>query len=169
MARSSRVDSREDDEDDEEDDEDGHGRYGHTDAPVPADAPPPPAAAAIRDDCVAGTAAEGAAAAATHRLFVLRDYLHEHRTVSIRALYENTISSVRTSSTYAPSGRGLSFIDHRIQYSFDAVATCVRSERQRCIGVRFICETASDSPQSLSTHCTPPSPLLVTYCTRAGV
>ena len=145
----SRVDSREDDEDDEEDDEDGHGRYGHTDAPVPADAPPPPAAAAIRDDCVAGTAAEGAAAAATHRLFVLRDYLHEHRTVSIRALYENTISSVRTSSTYAPSGRGLSFIDHRIQYSFDAVA-CEANANGASVSALFV--KPRRTLHSLSVH-----------------
>ena len=147
----SRSDSREGDEDDEDGDDGGNGRYGHTDAPVPAAAPPPPAAAAsaVRDDCVAGAAAEGAAAAATHRLFVLRDYLHEHRTVSIRALYENTISSVRTSSTYAPSGRGLSFIDHRIQYSFDAVA-CEANANGASVSALFV--KPRRTLHSLSVH-----------------
>jgi hypothetical protein len=87
----SRGGSREGDEDDEDGDEGGNGRYGHTDAPVPAAAPPPPAAAAsaVRDDCVAGAAAEGAAAAATHSLFVLRDLFT--RTVSMRE-YEHDLS-----------------------------------------------------------------------------
>ena len=84
----------EDDEDDEEDDEDGHGRYGHTDAPVPADAPPPPAAAAIRDDCVAGAAAEGAAAAATHRLFVLRRIIYTNIELSVSELMNVDLSRV---------------------------------------------------------------------------
>ena len=123
----SRVDSREDDEDDEEDDEDGHGRYGHTDAPAPADAPPPPAAAAIRDDCVAGAAAEGAAAAATHRLFVLRRIIYTNIELSVSELMNVDLSRVEcTTAGY--------------------ICCEVNANGDRC--PLFICETASDSPQS---------------------
>ena len=127
----SRVDSREDDEDDEEDDEDGHGRYGHTDAPVPADAPPPPAAAAIRDDCVAGAAAEGAAAAATHRLFVLRRIIYTNIELSVSELMNVDLSRVEcTTAGY--------------------ICCEVNANGDRC--PLFICETASGTLHSLAAQ-----------------